>query len=68
MTKRIETRLDDLERKAGADDQQIKVVVSWDDPNFPDKINEGDEVIQLTWGEDDEIIRTVRQPGSGYKE
>lgn len=55
---RIKKRLDDLERKAGADDQ-IKVVVSWDDPDFADEINEGDEVIQLTWGENDEIIRTT---------
>ena len=54
----IKKRLDDLEKKAGADDQ-IKVVVNWDDPDFPEKINEGDKVIYITWDQNDDIIKTT---------
>ena len=58
MAKQIETRLNNLEQKVAPDDQ-IKVVVSWDDPDFPDEINEGDRVIQITWDQNDDIIKTT---------
>lgn len=56
----IKKRLDDLEKRANPEGE-YRVIVNWDpDPKPPNGgISEGDEVIYITWDQNDDIIQTT---------
>lgn len=57
MKRKYERRLDEVERKSGS--KPVRVVVSWGNAEDPEP-KDDDEVIYLSWGDDDEMtLRTL---------